>query len=159
MKAINKIEKSHLGMTIGFKVDTKEVIIEAPLDKDKGFMTLNNLMLLADGTLTYTRRMFETINGKKLRQLLTQKYQIEKFHEDSKVKPHFLPMGLDFLAVKRARLVNYLDDAAILKEEQDIIYFLKDDDEHDQQENKSEVSGYISEEDFGPIDPNLSKLS
>ena len=67
IQAINKLEKSVLGITIGFKVDTKEVIIEAPLDKERGFMTLNNLMLLADGTLTYTRRMFETINGKKLR--------------------------------------------------------------------------------------------
>jgi len=66
-RAIKNIESRLLGMTIGFKVDTREVIIEAPLDKDKSFMTLNNLMLLADGTLTYTRRMFETISGKKLR--------------------------------------------------------------------------------------------
>jgi len=66
-RAIRNIESKLLGMTIGFKVDTREVIIEAPLDKDKSFMILNNLMLLADGTLTYTRRMFETISGKKLR--------------------------------------------------------------------------------------------
>jgi hypothetical protein len=57
-------------MTIAYKVDTREVFIEAPLDKDKGFMILSNLLLLEDGTLTYSRKMFETVNGKKLRQVL-----------------------------------------------------------------------------------------
>ena len=35
------IEKRFKGITIGFKSEIKDVIIEVPLDKDKNFITLN----------------------------------------------------------------------------------------------------------------------
>ena len=103
-------------MTIGFKVDTKEVIIEVPLDKEKNFIVLNNLMLLENGDLTYARKMFETINRKKLRQLLFQQYLVLK-HAEADTDPHFIPLNKDFIAAKRAKLVDYFDEDELEREE------------------------------------------
>ena len=60
-----------MGITIGFLVEKCNTIIEAPLNVDKNFMVINNLMLQDDGTQIFVRKLFEVINGKKLKQLLS----------------------------------------------------------------------------------------
>lgn len=40
-----KIEESTMGVTIGFLAEKNNTIIEAPLNAEKNFMTINNLML------------------------------------------------------------------------------------------------------------------
>ena len=88
-------------MTIGYKIETKETIIEAPLEKDAqgygAFLILNNLMLLEDGTLTYVRKTYEIISGKKIRQVLGQRYLIQQLSPNVALKPQFIPIGKDFL--------------------------------------------------------------
>ena len=59
-----------MGITIGFLAEKNNTIIEAPLNAEKNFMTINNLMLQEDGTQIYVRKLFEVINGKKLKNLL-----------------------------------------------------------------------------------------
>jgi len=54
-------------MTIGFKIESRELLVEVPLDREPNFIMLNSPMLLEDGKLTYIRKMFEVVNGKKLR--------------------------------------------------------------------------------------------
>ena len=84
-------EKDYCGLTIGFKIETKETIIEAPLEKDSqgygGFLILNNLMLFEDGTLTYVRKTFEIISGKKIRQIMGQRYLIQQLSPNVAIKP------------------------------------------------------------------------
>ena len=59
------------GITLGFLVEKNNTIIEAPLSSEKNFAVVNNLMLLDDGKLTYIRKLFEVIGGKKLRNLVS----------------------------------------------------------------------------------------
>ena len=85
-------------MTIGFKNDSKEVMIEAPLNDKRNFMTVNNMFLFKNDEYkltkqVYLRKIFETLNGKKLRQVLTQQFEIRKIHDDPAVKPVFVPLG------------------------------------------------------------------
>jgi len=48
-------------------------------------------------------------------------------HQVSQIKPHFIPMGNDFLAAKRAKLVDYLDEEELEREEQERIDMLNQD--------------------------------
>ena len=59
------------GITIGYLVEKNNTIIEAPISLEKNFCVVNNLMLMDDGKLTYIRKLFEVIGGKKLRNLLS----------------------------------------------------------------------------------------
>lgn len=59
-----------MGITIGYLVEKNNTIIEAPLSAEKNFMTINNLMLQEDGSQIFVRKLFEVINGKKLKNLL-----------------------------------------------------------------------------------------
>ena len=77
-------------MTIGFKNEQREVMIEAPISKDKHFAIINSMFLFKNDDsgagrpfgkdaftkLIYARKMFETIGGKKLRPILTQFYEV-----------------------------------------------------------------------------------
>lgn len=64
------------GITIGYLVEKNNTIIEAPLCPEKNFAVVNNLMLMDDGRLTYIRKLFEVIGGKKLRSLVSQKFLV-----------------------------------------------------------------------------------
>lgn len=79
-------------MTIGFKNDQRETIIEAPLGKECEFLLVNTQML-EDGESIFVRSFFEIVNGKKIRQVLNQKFLIHKFHPDPIIKPRFVPVG------------------------------------------------------------------
>jgi hypothetical protein len=65
------------GITLGFLVEKNNTIIEAPISLEKNFCVVNNLMLLDDGRLTYIRKLFEVIGGKKLRNLVSQKFLVQ----------------------------------------------------------------------------------
>lgn len=67
--------------------------------------------------MTYIRKIMEIMNGKKLRNLLHQKFLIRRVHDDQSIKPQFVPIGHDILASKRARIVNYLDENELEKDE------------------------------------------
>jgi len=60
-----------LGITLGYKIEGKEVLIEVPIDKDKDFLVVNALLLTEDGKMNYHRKFFETVGGKKLRNILS----------------------------------------------------------------------------------------
>ena len=55
------------GMTIGFKCDDKEVMIECPLQREKNFIVVSTNILVEDGTLTHIRKVLEIEGGKKLK--------------------------------------------------------------------------------------------
>ena len=108
-------------MTLAFKVDLKEILIEVPLDRERNFMILNNPMLLQNGKQTLTRKLFEVINGKKLKPVLTQRFLIKEIHPEPSIKPQLLPVGTDILNSIRARIIDRLDHKALAKEEQGMI--------------------------------------
>ena len=74
---------------------------------------------------TFTRKMFETLNGKKLRNILTQQYIIHHFHENVAIKPRFIPLGKDFVN-KRVKIVNYCDEDEIEREEAERLEILEE---------------------------------
>ena len=56
-KICKEVEILTKGMTIGFKPDGKDVIIEAPLDKEKNFFIFNTSIMEKDGSLTFIRKI------------------------------------------------------------------------------------------------------
>lgn len=106
-----EVERATLGMTIGFKMEGMvEMILEAPLEKEKTFIIMNSLQIQEDGAQTYIRKILEIIGGKKLRNMLHQKFLIKRIHDDCAIKPNFVPIGNDILAHKRAKISNFLND-------------------------------------------------
>ena len=82
-------EQNFLGMTIGYKLEPtkddknkEEMILEAPIERERNFVIMNSLQLQRDRTLTFIRKIMEIQNGKKLRNLLYQKYLVRRIHED-----------------------------------------------------------------------------
>lgn len=118
-KRVKDYQEQHfLGLTIGYKLEgVQEMILEAPIEKERNFVIMNSLQIQEDGVLTFIRKIMEIQNGKKLRNLLHQKYLIRRVHEDQSIKPQFVPIGNDVLAGKRARIVNYLDDEEVEADE------------------------------------------
>ena len=68
-------------------------MIEVPLDRERNFMILNSPMLLEGGKQTVTRKLFEVINGKKLKPVLTQRFLVKEIHSDASIKPQFIGVG------------------------------------------------------------------
>ena len=117
-------EQNFLGMTIGYKLEPtkddknkEEMILEAPIERERNFVIMNSLQLQRDRTLTFIRKIMEIQNGKKLRNLLYQKYLVRRIHEDQSIKPQFVPIGNEVLAGKRARIVDYLDEEELEADE------------------------------------------
>lgn len=97
-----------LFMTIAYRNDHKQVMIEVPLDRERNFMVLSAFIMLrgkyknsteereqmrhADlegpgGSAAYVRTLFDSHNGKKFKYLMTQKYLIKSIHANPAVKP------------------------------------------------------------------------
>lgn len=149
-KVKEQIEKQTLGITIGYKMEgAVEMILEVPLEKEKTFIIMNSLQMQEDGVQTYIRKILEIVGGKKLRNMLHQKYLVRRVHPDCAIKPHFVPVGNDILAHKRARIVNYLDDQILEDDENSRIDILK-----------SQSEAYLAEEANSKIDQKiLQKVS
>mmetsp|Transcript_37324 Transcript_37324/g.57221 ORF Transcript_37324/g.57221 Transcript_37324/m.57221 type:complete len:148 (-) Transcript_37324:491-934(-) len=84
---VQQMEYNTLGITFGFKLEVKEILLEVPLDKDKDFVVINGLLLNDEGNLHFIRKFFETVGGKKLRNIMSQKFQVQKIHPDPVIKP------------------------------------------------------------------------
>jgi len=78
-----------MGITLGYKIEARETILEAPLCKDRHFMTLLCTQLLEDGNALFHRKIFETYGGRKHKLILSQRFQILKA-KNSFIKPIFL---------------------------------------------------------------------
>ena len=96
------------GITIGYKVENTEIMIEAPLTREKDFMTLSCTTLNENGIEFFKRQIFETVGGRKHKLLLSQRYKILKSGHNL-IKPVFLHLYKDYLNFKKAKIVNYLD--------------------------------------------------
>jgi len=103
-----RVEKKTAGITIGFKIEGKETMIEVPLCKERHFMILSCTHIHEDGTVIFSRKMFETMGGRKHKIILSQRFQILK-SKNSFVKPIFLHLYKDFVALKKAKVVKYIN--------------------------------------------------
>lgn len=104
-------------MTLGFKNHQNDILIETPVEKEKTFVVISTNIMTEDGKVTFVRKVLETINGKKLNPLLGQKFLVRKIHRNQAIKPQFVPMDKDFFAVKRAKIVDFLDSHDIEQDE------------------------------------------
>ena len=95
-------------MTLAYKCEHNGVIIEAPLCREKNFMVLLCTMLLENGQTVFSRKLFETVGGRKHKLLLFQRFRVKK-PRNNIIKPIFYPLPKDYLAHKRAKIVKYIN--------------------------------------------------
>jgi hypothetical protein len=60
-----------VGITLGYKIEHKEVIIEVPILADRHFMIIQNMLLIEDGSNVFQRKVFDTVGGKKHKLLMS----------------------------------------------------------------------------------------
>ena len=60
-----------MGITLGYKIEQKEVIIEVPILADLHFMIIQNMLLMEDGSNVFQRKVFDTVGCKKHKLLMS----------------------------------------------------------------------------------------
>lgn len=100
-------ERTTKGLTLGFKIEATEVMIEVPVHRDRDFLVLMNTVLIPSGAILFQRRLYGML-GRKSKLVLTQRFKVIK-SKNNVVKPIFVHLPKDILNQRRAKIVSFID--------------------------------------------------